>query len=267
MSQQAASYARDAGREAALSVALAHTRFGHPLYAFRAVDSTMNMAHALALQGAPEGTVIWAASQQAGRGRQGRVWESPEGGIYLSLITRPWRPAAEVPQLSLVAGLVAAHAIEQATGATPMVRWPNDILLGGRKVAGILVEAKHGAVVIGMGVNVTTPSHALPPTATSLSTQGATVDPDALTSALCQRFGTWYDAWLLDGFHPIREALRPLVGLFGQVVRISAGTSQFEGTATDLDEAGALVVRLDSGVTRAVQIGEVSLLTQERSPG
>ncbi len=261
MTQDASSYERDAVIEAQLSLYLAGTRFGHPLYAFRKVDSTMNMAHLMAQHDAPEGTVIWAGSQEAGRGRQGRVWESPEGGVYLSLLVRPWRPAQQLPQLSLVAGLAVAQAIQQLTTILPSVRWPNDILINHLKVAGILTEAKYGAVVIGIGINVTTPQHALPETGISLAAAGAAVDPNHLTSALCRRFAAWYDAWLAEGFAPVREALRPLMALFGQVVHITTGTTRFEGTATDLDEQGRLVVRLDSGVLRAFDMGEVARLT------
>ena len=270
----------------------------------------MDVAHELAAAGAGEGTLVWAARQEQGRGRLGRTWASPEGGLYLSLIVRPARPLAEFPQLSLVAGLSAAEAIRELTGLSAAIRWPNDLLINDKKVAGILAEGSglravgtnrppeprapparlsrspgraspEPVIVIGIGINVTTQLKDLPDTATSLLANLSShltfsailpggpanlVGGDiqhltcALTGALCRHLEAWYDAWTTGGFAPIREALRPWMGHFGQPVHISAGSTRFEGTATDLDEQGRLVVRLDSGVQRAFEVGEVTLL-------
>ncbi len=232
-----------------------------PVYAFEEVASTMEEAHALAMQAAPEGTLIVAKRQNRGRGRLGRTWESPEGGAYCSIIVRPQRATSEIPQLSLVAGLAVVEGLRQLTHLHPSIRWPNDVLVEGKKLAGILVEAKSGAVVIGIGVNVAVPVEALPDTATSLAVLlPRSLYPHQVIGALWRRFSSWYDVWTLKGFGPIREALRPLLGLFGEVVHIAAGSSRFEGTATDLDEAGRLLVRLDSGIVRPFEVGEVTLL-------
>jgi BirA family biotin operon repressor/biotin-[acetyl-CoA-carboxylase] ligase len=252
---------RDPALERQLAAHLNGTRIGQPLYAFRRVGSTMEVAHALAADRAPEGTLVWAARQDQGRGRLGRVWESPEGGVYLSLIVRPTRPASEIPQLSLVAGLSSAEAIHELTRLFPRIRWPNDLLLNNWKVSGILVEARSGAVIVGIGINVATDPHALPETATSLTAAGAAgCDPYRLTGVLCRRYQAWYDVWVAQGFAPIREALRPWMSLFGQPIRIAAGSNRFEGTASDLDEHGRLLVRLDSGLIRPFEMGEVTLL-------
>ena len=229
--------------------------------AFECVTSTMDAAHALAQEGAPEGTLIWAQRQEQGRGRLGRVWESPEGGIYCSLIVRPQRPAADIPQLSLLMGLSAAEAIRECAMVSPRVHWPNDLLLGAKKIAGILTEAKDGTVVIGIGINVSAAPENLPDTATSLAAAGdKPLDPFHLTARLYRRFFRWYDVWAQQGFLPVRQALRPHMALFGEVVHIRAGSEEFEGTAADLDEQGRLLVRLDSGIVRAFEAGEVTLL-------
>ncbi len=239
-----------------------------PVYAFTQTGSTMEDAHELAEQGAPEGTLVYAIRQAQGRGRLGRVWESPEGGAYFSIILRPRRPTADIPQLSLVTGLAAVEGIRQLVRIYPSIRWPNDVLIDGKKVCGILTEStQHPApstqscVLIGVGINVMTKPSDLPDTATSLS---AVVNncphPHQVTGALWRRLSTWYDIWSREGFAPIRAALRPWMGHFGQPVHITAGTSRFEGTAADLDESGRLVVRLDSGVLRAFEMGEVTLL-------
>ena len=252
---------RDPAREAALTQRVDGSRIGQPVYAYAQVSSTMDVARQLAQQGASEGTLVWAARQEQGRGRLGRMWESPEGGAYFSLILKPTRVAAEIPQLSLVAGLAAAQAIHELTGLFPAIRWPNDLLINDRKVGGILVEASNGTVIIGVGINVATRPEDLPDTATSLAAAGAIAcDPDRLTGMLCRRFAAWYDEWTARGFAPIREALRPWIGVFGRPVQLTAGTDQFQGTASDLDESGRLLVRLDSGIIRPFDMGEVTLL-------
>ena len=323
---------RDPVLEARLKEQFQGCGFGDTIHAFASCDSTMERAHALARDGAGEGTLVFAARQTQGRGRLGRRWESPDGGAYFSLILRPTRPPAEAPQLSLVAGLATAEAIYEqmiamaaGTGssdgglvaapgssersarptearsrskiflarpspslgtpwplgkstsaspgplrppkasppaATPVVsiRWPNDILLDGKKVAGILTETStHHYVVVGIGINVATDPKDLPDTATSLAASGAACDPYLLTAALCSKLDGWYVVWTAQGFAPIRAALRPWLNM-GGVVRLTTGDSQVEGQATDVDNRGCLLVRLESGVVRTFEAGEVSLL-------
>jgi BirA family biotin operon repressor/biotin-[acetyl-CoA-carboxylase] ligase len=232
-----------------------------PVYAFNAVGSTMEAAAALAHAGSPEGTLVFAAQQSKGRGRQGRAWASPAGGAYFSIIVRPRRSASEAPQLSLVTGLAVAEGVRQLTRVYPSIRWPNDVLVQGKKLAGILLETRDGAVIVGVGVNVA----ATPPDVADLATSVAdifspAVGPHQVTGAVWRRFSLWYDRWTRDGFAPVREALRAALGYFGQPVHITAGTEQFEGTVQDVDEHGRLVVRLDAGTHRAFDMGEVVLL-------
>ena len=259
------------------------------VYAFLEAESTMEQAHQMAEAGAHHGTFVLAAQQTQGKGRQGRVWNSPKGGLYCSTILRPslGTPAAsfgeakragvgegvpqpkaegrptpslkETPQLSLVAGLAVAEAIRELTGLLPSIRWPNDLLIGQRKIAGILVERRE-AVIVGIGVNVTSRLKELPKEATTLMLQGAECELYQLAGTVHQRVMAWYDEWAESGFVKIREALRPWIGHFGQVVHITAGTEEFEGTASDLDDSGCLLVRLDSGILRPFDMGEVTLL-------
>lgn len=234
---------------------------GQSLHYFASVSSTMDAARELARNGAPHGTIVVAAKQLKGRGRMNRVWVSPKGGLYASFIVRPHRAIEEIPQLSLVAGLSVAEAIRDIAKLHPAIRWPNDLLLQDQKVCGILVEACHGAVIIGIGINVSTNPRELPPEAISLKAcAAASTDIEALMVAVCRHLSAWYAVWSTSSFAPIREALRPWIGLFGRVVRVRAGTHQFEGTAVDLDEAGQLVIRLDFGLHRALAVGEVTFL-------
>ncbi len=251
---------RDAALEARLKERLRGCCFGGSIHAFATCDSTMERAHALAGAGAGEGTLVFAARQTQGRGRLGRTWESPEGGAYFSLVLTPARAIAEIPQLSLIAGLAAAEALKELTGLSPAIRWPNDLLLNGRKVAGLLVEAKNSAVVLGVGINVTTNQNDLPDTATSLAACGAACDPYRLVAALCSKLDRWYDIWIAQGFAPIRAALRPWLSHMGGIVRVRAGSEQLEGTAHDVDERGRLLIRLDSGLLRPIDMGDVILL-------
>lgn len=252
---------RDPELEAVLSRYMNECALRGPVYAFQRTDSTMEEAHALVAQGAPEGALVFAAQQAQGRGRLGRVWESPEGGAYFSIVLRPQRRAAEIPQLSLVTGLAVAEGIRQLTGLHASIRWPNDVLIDGKKLAGILVEAKAGAVIIGIGVNVGTNLRDLPDTATSLlAVTPRCPHPHQVVGAVWRRFSTWYDVWHREGFAPLRGALRPWMGHFGQPVHITVGSSRVEGTASDVDESGRLLVRLDSGIMRTFEMGEVTLL-------
>ncbi len=256
-----ASAPRDPALEGILGRYMNECALRGPVYAFERAASTMEEAHALAADGAPEGTLVFAKQQTQGRGRLGRIWESPEGGAYCSIIVRPQRATAEIPQLSLVAGLAVIEGLRQLTHLHPSIRWPNDVLVEGKKLAGILVEVKVGVVVIGIGVNVAASPEALAETATSLAALLPNCPhPHQVVGALWRRFSVWYDMWTWQGFAPVREALRPSMGLFGEVVHLTAGSQRFEGTARDLDEQGRLVVRLDSGMQRAFDMGEVTLL-------
>lgn len=263
---------RDSAFEAQLIQHLKGLRIGIPLHAFATVPSTMDEAHLLASQSAPEGTLVVATQQTQGRGRLGRAWVSPAGGLYLSLILRPRRSLGETPQLSLVAGLATAEAVQERTGLVPMIRWPNDLLVNGAKLAGILVESysytspDHGpslpapAVIVGIGINVTTDLRVLPEGAVSLAAAGASCDPNELLAALCRRLEAWYDTWTSHGFDPIRAALRSRLAFVGQPVHVRSAATRLEGILSDVDERGRLLLRLDSGLLRAVEMGEVVLL-------
>lgn len=257
----AAPLVRDRALEDLLTRYVGDARFGKPVHAYQRLGSTMEQAQRLAREGAEEGTLVVAVEQTQGRGRQGRVWHSPPGGLYCSLILQPLVPSPEVPQLSLVAGLAVTGAIREMTKLLPTIRWPNDILIANRKVAGILVEGNFAVAVIGIGVNVTTDLKALPDTGTSLAMNGAEFrQPWPMLGAICRHLSSWYEVWRTQGFSPIRAVLRPSLGFFGEPVQLTVGTEQVQGTAHDLDETGRLVVRLDSGVLRPFAMGEVALL-------
>jgi BirA family biotin operon repressor/biotin-[acetyl-CoA-carboxylase] ligase len=228
--------------------------------------STNDEARLLAEAGAADGTVVWARRQTAGRGRRGRRWESPAGNLYFSVVMRPGVDAATGAQLSFVAALAIADAIAAflPEGAPVEQKWPNDVLVGGAKITGILLESSGGAghsvdwIIAGCGVNVAQAPEAVGVTATSLHREGAadTAVRDVLALVLA-RLGFWRDAWARDGFAPVRAAwLARARGLGGPVtVRLPSG--ELQGRFADMDGTGALLLDLPDGSRRHVTAGEV----------
>jgi BirA family biotin operon repressor/biotin-[acetyl-CoA-carboxylase] ligase len=219
---------------------------GVPRVHHRATGSTNARARELAAHGAPHGTLVTAREQTAGRGRQGRTWVAPPGRALLcSVIVRG--PPRLLP-------LVAGAAVAEVAGADAQVKWPNDVLIDGRKVAGILVEGRpaEGWAVIGIGLNVALGVDELPPelrdTAGTLG-----LDPNEVESVL-DRLLESLDRWLSAGDQAVLEAIRARDALRGQPVRWAGGS----GIADGLDEGGRLKVRTDRGEL-ALDAGEVHL--------
>lgn len=233
------------------------------------IPSTNNEAKRLAADGCPEGTIVVAEAQQAGRGRLSRGWFSPPGGgIWLSLVLRPPFPPQEAPKCTLLAAVAAVEAIRETTGVTCGIKWPNDILWQGRKVMGILTEmsAEMDAinyVVIGMGLNVSVPAEAFPEelreTAASLAMASSrTFSRVSLLQQLLGRLEHWYRRVQAEGFAPVLDAWRQEALTLGQPVRVLAPGHSFDGVAEDIDQDGALLVRTEEGLQR-VLAGDVSL--------
>lgn len=232
------------------------------------VDSTNRLAAELARGGAAEGTTVVAEQQTAGRGRLGRTWVSPASvNLYASIVLRPRIPPLEVPRLTLVAGLAVAEAIRDSGPFEPRIKWPNDVLLDGRKVAGILTELEAEAdrvrfVIVGIGVNLNATRADFPPElrtkATSLAlASGAPVDRAAFTGRLLTRLDAAYAAFLDGGFAALRHRYEELHGLVGLAVTID-GTPPLAGTVRGVDDGGALLVETAGGIERVVS-GEVTL--------
>jgi BirA family biotin operon repressor/biotin-[acetyl-CoA-carboxylase] ligase len=169
-------------------------RFGRPYTFVEQCASTQRL-----LDGAPEGAVAVAGEQKEGRGRLGRTWHAPAGtSLLFSIVLEPPAAAARLPELSLVAGAAVAEAVSAETGLQTEVKHPNDVLVGGRKVAGILAEAVDGRIVLGIGVNVSQAEAQLPVAilATSLALEGVTADPAELLATILERLEAHYDRWV-----------------------------------------------------------------------
>jgi BirA family transcriptional regulator, biotin operon repressor / biotin---[acetyl-CoA-carboxylase] ligase len=225
---------------------------GTPRVHFRLTDSTNERAKELAAAGAPHGTLVTADEQSAGRGRQGRSWSAPaRSAVLMSLVTR--RLPATLP-------LAAAVAICEALPVRCQIKWPNDIWLERRKLAGILVEGRpqEGWAVLGIGLNVTT--EAFPPeldeTATSLRLNGIETSTEAVLASLLDSL----DEWLEAPDEAVLAAWRERDALRGEPVRWTGG----EGTAEGIDASGALIVATGSGRV-TLDAGEVHLLTGDRA--
>jgi BirA family biotin operon repressor/biotin-[acetyl-CoA-carboxylase] ligase len=229
------------------------------------VSSTNDVLKQRAREGAPEWTTVLADTQTGGRGRGGRTWESPPGGLYLSVLLRPLFEATSL--LPLAAGLAVVEMTLEH-GVEGELKWPNDVEVRGRKVAGVLTEASSSSVgvdwaVVGMGVNVSTPRSALSPSlgqsATSLALEsGATPSVEEAAAGVLTRLSIWYDALQRRPASVVEAWRQRAVGWWGSQVQVHTVQGGLEGILREVDETGALVVELEGGECRRLLTGEVT---------
>lgn len=256
--------------EAQLPALLHTTRFGRAARILPTCTSTSDEAAAWARaaspERAPEGAVVIADEQSRGRGRLGRTWFSPPGeSLYLTLVLRPTLLPHKAPPLSLVAAVALAETVE-ALGLVPELKWPNDLLLGGRKLAGILTEmATSGAgiehVLLGIGVNLhgTTFPDELAGRATSLALALSGVAParNVFAASLLDHLEVWYDRFLTMGAPVVVAAWKRRARRLGTRITVQSGNERLEGVAEDVDDEGALWLRRDDGTQVRVVAGEI----------
>lgn len=232
------------------------------------VDSTQRVARELAHYGAAEGTTVVAEEQTAGRGRLGRTWHSPPGeNLYCSIVLRPPLAPAAVPQIALVAGVAVAAAVEESTGRRPGIKWPNDVLLEGRKVAGILTEMDSELdrvhhVIAGIGVNLNTRRfpRALRDKASSLLLlTGRPVDRARFTGRMLAALEERYARFLRGGFAAVRPEWEVYSCLTGRDVRVAGPAGEVRGRVLGIADDGALRLQGTEGEELRVVAGEVTL--------
>lgn len=243
-----------------------------PIYFYPSVSSTNDVARDLAeRRGVPAGTLVIADRQTSGRGRRGRAWHSPPGGIYLSLVARPRCHPRYAPVIALASALAVARAVEALHGLRAAIKWPNDVLVDDRKLCGVLTEvsADQEAIrwaVIGIGINVaarpddTWPMGALPPV--SLSELGHRVDRPALIARVVRELGALLARLQADpqpASTEVTRAVEQRLAWRGRLVRVETGSTIIEGHLVGVDDSGALVVRDPSGRTLELVAGDVSL--------
>ncbi len=238
---------------------------------FVEVESTNSIAANMASGGASCGTCVIAETQTSGRGRQGRLWYSPPGGLWLSLVLRPRIQSQDVAWMSLIAGVAVASAIRDTFRLPAVVKWPNDVLVSGKKVCGILPETrfigdKMDFAVVGIGVNVAIRTDLLP--LQVRETCGTLVSPDhphaseareALTVSILDNFSLLYKQFLSEGFLEILQKVREYCDMLGREVTVLRLGTPIQGIAVDIDSDARLIIRTKSGENVHVVSGEVRI--------
>ena len=243
-----------------------------PIFHFRQTDNTNNQAKALAYEGAPEGALVIAEEQSQGRGRRGRTWFSPHSqGIYATVILRPLIPLSETPKLTLLAAVAAAEALETQTGLPIRIKWPNDILANGRKLAGILTEigTEMDAVdfaVIGMGLNVNVPQASFPsdlryPATSILIETGRPFPRIRLLQSWLEALEKYYSLLLQGDFDNILSRWKFLTDIVGSRVAVEMPGHRYIGEVQDVDGNGVLILKESDGALQRIFSGDVTLLT------
>ncbi len=256
---------------AAIAAGMKTGRLGKTLITYTETGSTNTAIARLGEEGAREGTVVLAESQFQGKGRLGRVWASPPGvNLYGSVLLRPPITPLDAPQLTFLSVVAVARTISSCTPLTPVIKWPNDILVNGRKVAGLLNEMtaetdRVTTVVLGFGVNLNMTLEQFPPElrhpAGSLLLEGGEpIDRICFTRRLLEELDGLYHQYLNGGYGAIREEWISLCGVIQRRVRVDdGGAPSREGVAVGIDENGALLLRRDDGRVESLYTGDVSL--------
>jgi BirA family biotin operon repressor/biotin-[acetyl-CoA-carboxylase] ligase len=243
-----------------------NTKFvGRKLYYYHQLATTMKTAKELAKKGTAEGTVIIADAQTAGKGRMGRTWISPEGSLAMSLILKPYLD--NLPQLVMIASLAVVRTIKKVTGLQAQIKWPNDVLIKGKKVCGILIENevkgdKVNFAIIGIGINVNFDPLAFPKIAdiaTSLSHElGAEVSKAALISTLLSELEQLYLE--AQAGAPIYREWQHNMGMLGNWIQVKIGEAVEQGKAETVTETGNLILRRSDGSLAEIAAGDVTVI-------
>ncbi|MEE8404809.1 MAG: biotin--[acetyl-CoA-carboxylase] ligase [candidate division Zixibacteria bacterium] len=243
---------------------------GKPMASFKSLKSTNDLASQMAAGCTGEGEVITSEKQTLGRGRLGRSWHSPEKvGAYVSIILRPKMSPDKAPGLSIMTALAAAETFEKYCPGKVKIKWPNDILLGNRKVAGVLTELftkqnKINYVVVGIGININQKQTDFPQTIRKLATSlrqvsGKKINRAELTAEFLEHFEKEYKSYPKSQLGGSLKRIRAYSSLLGQTITLKTGDKSLTGQAIDIDRTGALIVEVD-GEKVTVSGGEVTVV-------
>lgn len=227
------------------------------------VTSTNDIARELAAGGCQDGTVVTASSQTKGRGRFDREWFSPEGhGIYLSILIKDNIPAGSSPLLSFVSALSVAVAVKDLTGLHASIKWPNDVLVNSKKIAGILIEKSKGYYIVGIGVNLNNRSGQFPKefsgkASSLLEETGNIYDKDEFLSSLLRSFDLQYNDFMKNGAVEIVRRTKEMSATLGSSLKIRTDGSVYEGKVADIDGSGSLLLELADGKIISIRSGEI----------
>lgn len=244
--------------------------FGQRLKLLDVTTSTQEEMRLLAEKGAPSGSLVISEEQTSGRGRQGRKWLSPSGkGIWMSLLLRPELPLSCAPQLTLLCAVAVCRAIRAVTGVNTGIKWPNDLLVEGRKVCGILIESvgedeliRYCVAGIGIDVNLENEDYPedLKGLASSLKIEsGRDCDRALLIGAVMNELEKLYELYIEQGFTPIGHLWEALSITIGKKITVKTARGDIQGTAEGLDPSGALILKSDDGQRINIFSGEVQL--------
>jgi biotin-[acetyl-CoA-carboxylase] ligase BirA-like protein len=255
-----------------------HTRIlGQAALYFRTLTSTNDIAKQLAIRGTKEGTIVLAENQSNGKGRLGRKWVSPEGGLWFSMILRPKVKPKHALKLTLLGSVAVVKTVNKLYGLRAEIKWPNDVLINQKKVCGILTESgikgkNLNFAVLGFGINANLDLEAFPQhlrgSATTLKAQlRKDISRGILLCRLLENVEAYYDLFRNKKFETILGDWRRLSGFLGSYVEILDDQQKIEGRALDLDSDGALIVRLKDQSIRKVISGDVARIVQAKRPG
>ena len=253
---------------------LAGKFIGHQLHYYEEIGSTNDEAFRLGMKGVPEGTVLIAESQSAGKGRMQRVWHSPAGAnIYTSIILRPDFEVARAPQISIATGVAVAETLDLYCPGKVQLKWPNDALIGGKKVCGILAQMKlAGAaidfVVVGIGINVNINRKQFPQDIQEIATSvaieaGHEISRLELIIRLYENLAKWYKQLLQNGFRPIMEKWLSCSSMIGQPVSVLFQEEAVSGTAIGLDDDGSLILLAAGNKEIIVSAGDATVIKEK----
>lgn len=253
-----------------ISLGLKTEDFGRSIHYEEVVETTQKVAHRLANEGAKEGTIVVAEEQSNGRGRMDRKWVSPKyTGIWLSIILRPNLPPHKAPQLTLIAAVSVVQAIEEVTGLSPEIKWPNDVLLNGKKITGILTEMQADAdriasIIMGIGINVNQSKEDYPPElqdkATSLAIEkGQKISRAELIQALLLKLETLYKIYIEKGFHPIKLLWESYAVSIGKYITARTLTGTIAGKAIGITDEGVLLLEDGEGKLHHIYSADIEI--------
>lgn len=256
---------------ASLKQSLTGKFIGHQIYYYEEIDSTNDEAFRLGLAGAPEGTALIANCQSAGKGRMQRVWHSPAGeNIYTSIILRPNIESARAPQISILAGVAVAEVLDSYCPDRIELKWPNDVMIEGKKVCGILSQMKTAAsevdfIVLGMGINVNISYSQFPKEICNLATSlametGREISRQELIISLYENLAKWYKQLMKDGFGLIKEKWLSISPMIGEPVQVMFREEVVSGKAIGLDEDGSLILIAAGDKEFKVSAGDATIV-------
>ena len=237
---------------------------GKQIYHYDSLDSTMDMAMDVAIKGSPEGFVVCAETQHKGRGRLGRSWQSAKHkGIYFSVVLRPKLLPLECPKLTLLSAICCCEAIRKLSGLDCSIKWPNDLVVGNKKIGGILTEMNAEAdqikfIIIGIGINVNTSTSMLPPKASSIKElSGKRISRVELLRNILQNIDREYSVFQKGNFELIIDKSKKYSSTLGHRVMVISHRDTIEGEALDIDSDGGLLIRDDVGMVQKIMAADI----------